>query len=65
MGMRLNEIAPAPGSKKPRKRVGRGPSAGQGKTCGRGQKGQKSRSGGNVKPWFEGGHRLYRARYSN
>ena len=53
--MRLNELQPASGSKRPKKRVGRGHSAGQGKTAGRGHKGQKSRSGGNVRPGFEGG----------
>lgn len=53
--MRLNEISPAPGSKKPRLRVGRGASAGQGKTCGRGVKGQHSRKGGYHKVGFEGG----------
>jgi large subunit ribosomal protein L15 len=53
--MRLNEIAPGPGSKKPRLRVGRGASAGQGKTCGRGVKGQRARKGGYHKVGFEGG----------
>ena len=53
--MRLNELKPAVGSKRPKKRVGRGIGAGQGKTAGRGHKGQKSRSGGNVRPGFEGG----------
>ncbi|MFO7306315.1 MAG: 50S ribosomal protein L15 [Gammaproteobacteria bacterium] len=53
--MRLNTISPAPGSKKPRRRVGRGLSAGQGKTCGRGMKGQHSRKGGYHKVGFEGG----------
>jgi len=53
--MRLDELAPAPGSKQKVKRVGRGPGSNWGKTCGRGHKGQKSRSGGNVKPGFEGG----------
>ena len=53
--MRLNDLSPAPGSKRPKKRVGRGHAAGQGKTAGRGHKGQKSRSGGNVRPGFEGG----------
>ena len=53
--MRLNTIGPVAGSKKPGKRLGRGHSAGQGKTCGRGQKGQKSRSGGYHKVGFEGG----------
>ena len=53
--MRLNSISPAKGSKKGRKRVGRGSSSGLGKTSGRGQKGQKARSGGGVRPGFEGG----------
>ena len=53
--MHLNTLQPAPGSKKARTRVGRGHSAGQGKTCGRGVKGQKSRSGGFHKVGFEGG----------
>jgi len=53
--MRMNTLAPADGSKKNRRRVGRGIGSGFGKTCGRGHKGQKSRSGGSVKPGFEGG----------
>jgi len=53
--MRLNTIQPARGSKTSAKRVGRGMGSGLGKTCGRGHKGQKSRSGGRVKPGFEGG----------
>ncbi len=53
--MDLNELSPIPGSKKNRKRVGRGPGSGTGKTAGRGQKGQQSRSGGGVHPRFEGG----------
>ena len=53
--MRLNELSPAKGAKTARKRVGRGIGSGHGKTCGRGHKGQKSRSGGNVAPGFEGG----------
>jgi len=53
--MQLNTIAPAPGSKKKRTRVGRGCGSHLGKTCGRGQKGQKSRSGGNIGAGFEGG----------
>ena len=53
--MRLNSLSPAPGSRKAAKRVGRGIGSGFGKTCGRGHKGQKSRSGGTVKPGFEGG----------
>ena len=53
--MRLNELKPAPGSVKAKKRVGRGIGSGFGKTCGKGHKGQKSRSGGGVRPGFEGG----------
>lgn len=53
--MRLNTLSPAPGSKKDAKRVGRGIGSGHGKTAGRGHKGQKSRTGGSVKPGFEGG----------
>ena len=53
--MRLNTLQPAPGSKSDRKRVGRGIGSGLGKTCGRGHKGQKSRSGGFHKVGFEGG----------
>ena len=53
--MRLNTLSPAPGSRKGPKRVGRGIGSGTGKTCGRGHKGQKSRSGGSVRPGFEGG----------
>jgi large subunit ribosomal protein L15 len=53
--MHLNTLQPAPGSKKVSKRVGRGIGSGLGKTCGRGHKGQKSRSGGFHKVGFEGG----------
>ena len=53
--MKLNEISPAEGSKKDRKRVGRGIGSGLGKTAGRGHKGQKSRTGGYHKVGFEGG----------
>lgn len=53
--MRLNTLKPAEGSKRERKRVGRGIGSGWGKTCGRGHKGQKSRSGGQTKIGFEGG----------
>ncbi|MBP0049316.1 50S ribosomal protein L15 [Marinobacterium sp. AK62] len=53
--MRLNSLRPGAGSKHAPKRVGRGIGSGLGKTCGRGHKGQKSRSGGSVKPGFEGG----------
>lgn len=53
--MRLNGLSPAPGARKSAKRVGRGIGSGTGKTAGRGHKGQKSRSGGSVRPGFEGG----------
>ncbi|SFC47557.1 large subunit ribosomal protein L15 [Marinospirillum celere] len=53
--MHLNDLSPAPGSKTDAKRVGRGIGSGLGKTGGRGHKGQKARSGGTVKPGFEGG----------
>jgi large subunit ribosomal protein L15 len=53
--MHLNDIKPGPGSRRPRLRVGRGASAGQGKTCGRGVKGQRARKGGYHKVGFEGG----------
>jgi large subunit ribosomal protein L15 len=53
--MRLNTLKPSIGSKRPRLRVGRGASAGQGKTCGRGVKGQRARKGGYHKVGFEGG----------
>ncbi|MGL4714022.1 MAG: 50S ribosomal protein L15 [Shewanella sp.] len=53
--MRLNTLSPAAGSKHAPKRVGRGMGSGLGKTAGRGHKGQKSRSGGGVRPGFEGG----------
>ena len=53
--MKLHELQPAAGSKTAPKRVGRGTGSGLGKTSGRGQKGQKSRSGGGVRPGFEGG----------
>ena len=53
--MRLNDLSPGKGAKKVGKRLGRGHSAGQGKTCGRGQKGQHARSGGYHKVGFEGG----------
>jgi len=51
----LHDLSPKSGSHRGRKRVGRGPGSGLGKTAGRGQKGQKSRTGGNVSPRFEGG----------
>jgi large subunit ribosomal protein L15 len=53
--MKLHEIGPVPGSRKRRKRVGRGNAAGQGKSAGRGTKGQAARSGGVKGPYFEGG----------
>jgi len=53
--MHLNSLSPALGSKPVARRVGRGIGSGFGKTCGRGHKGQKSRTGGSVKPGFEGG----------
>ena len=59
--MKLHELQPAAGSKKTRTRVGRGLGSGLGKTSGRGQKGQNSRSGGGVRSGFEGGQMpLYR-----
>jgi large subunit ribosomal protein L15 len=65
--MKSHDLGPAKGSKKGRKRVGRGDSSGRGKTAGRGTKGQNARSGGGVRPYFEGGQlplvrRLPRAR---
>lgn len=53
--MKLNELSPAKGSKKSPKRLGRGVGSGKGKTAGRGTKGQNSRSGGGVRPGYEGG----------
>ncbi len=53
--MKLNELSPAPGSRFEPKRKGRGIGSGNGKTAGKGHKGQKSRSGGGVRPGFEGG----------
>ena len=59
--MKLNELSPVPGSKTVGKRKGRGAGTGNGKTAGRGHKGQKARSGGGVRPGFEGGQMpLYR-----
>ncbi len=59
--MKLHELSPAPGSNKERKRKGRGIGSGHGKTAGRGHKGQWARSGGGVRPGFEGGQLpLYR-----
>ena len=53
--MKLHELRPAKGAKKKKRRVGRGIAAGQGKTAGRGTKGQNARAGGGVRPYFEGG----------
>lgn len=53
--MKLNELSPPKGARKARKRLGRGVASGWGKTAGRGNKGQKARSGGGVRPGFEGG----------
>ena len=53
--MKLHDLRPAPGSHKKKTRVGRGIAAGQGKTAGRGTKGQKARAGGSIPAWFEGG----------
>jgi large subunit ribosomal protein L15 len=59
--MKLNELKPAPGSRKESRRVGRGTASGSGKTSGRGHKGQNARSGGGVRPGFEGGQNpIYR-----
>lgn len=59
--MKLHELKPAEGSNKKRKRVGRGIASGHGKTSGRGHKGQNARSGGGVRPGFEGGQNpIYR-----
>jgi large subunit ribosomal protein L15 len=60
--MRLNSLSPGEGSKREKRRVGRGASSGWGKTSGRGQKGQKSRSGGGVRPGFEGGQQPLKQR---
>jgi len=57
----LSDLSPAAGARGSRRRVGRGPGSGSGKTSGRGHKGQKSRSGGSIPAWFEGGQMpLYR-----
>lgn len=53
--MNLNDLTAVPGSRKERKRLGRGLGSGQGKTAGKGSKGQKARSGGHIRPGFEGG----------
>ena len=68
--MKLHELSSVDGSTHRRKVVGRGPGSGHGKTSGRGEKGQKARSGGGVSPWFEGGQtplykRLPRRGFSN
>ncbi|MGD8418496.1 MAG: 50S ribosomal protein L15 [Pseudomonadales bacterium] len=60
--MRLNTIGPAQGSKKTKRRVGRGAGSGWGKTSARGQKGQKARTGGGVRPGFEGGQQPLKQR---
>ncbi|MBI2902935.1 MAG: 50S ribosomal protein L15 [Candidatus Methylomirabilis oxyfera] len=53
--MRLHELKPSPGARQRPKRVGRGTGSGHGKTSGKGEKGQKARSGAHIHPWFEGG----------
>lgn len=53
--MQLNELSPGQGSRKEKRRLGRGIGSGLGKTCGKGHKGQKARAGGKVRPGFEGG----------
>jgi large subunit ribosomal protein L15 len=53
--VKLHDLHPTPGSRKPARRVGRGHGSGRGKTAGRGTKGQKARAGGNIPAWFEGG----------
>ena len=53
--MKIHELSPAPGAVKDVKRIGRGHGSGQGKTAGKGHKGQKARSGGSIRPGFEGG----------
>lgn len=63
--MKLHELKPAEGSRKERNRVGRGVATGNGKTSGRGHKGQKARSGGGVRPGFEGGQYHYSVVYQN
>ena len=56
--MKLHELKRTPGSTHSKRRVGRGPGSGLGKTAGRGENGQKSRSGGKIPAWFEGGQNL-------
>ena len=63
--MKLHELKPAEGSRKERNRVGRGIGSGNGKTAGRGHKGQNSRSGGGVRPGFEGGQNPFSVVYLN
>lgn len=53
--MKLHELSPPKGARRCARRLGRGPGSGRGKTSGRGAKGQKSRSGGNIRPGYEGG----------
>ncbi len=60
--MRLNTLGPATGAKKVKRRVGRGPGSGWGKTSARGQKGQKARKSGGVRPGFEGGQQPLKQR---
>lgn len=60
--MRLSDLRPAPGSRHRRKRVGRGPGSGHEKTAGRGQKGQKARTGGSIPAYFEGGQNRFSQR---
>lgn len=60
--MRLSDLRPAPGSRSPRKRVGRGPGSGSEKTSGRGQKGQKARTGASIPAYFEGGQNRFSQR---
>lgn len=65
MTMELHNLRPAPGAKRPRKRVGRGPGSGNGKTAGRGHNGQKSRSGYSRRYGFEGGQMPLVRRFQN
>jgi large subunit ribosomal protein L15 len=60
--MQLNDLSPAWGSKKPKRRLGRGSGSGLGKTSGKGHKGQKARKSGNVRPGFEGGQQPFQNR---
>ena len=63
--MKLHELKPAEGSRSTRKRKGRGIGSGNGKTAGKGHKGQNARSGGGVRPGFEGGQTHYSDVYQN